>query len=266
MAEYGLRPNGTPKGPGWLGPLPHVGGGVSTELSIGVNLDGKEQLIPALVPTLTQDEINHLLGGGSPTEAIVNKAVAHAQPLLAAGKSPFKEPSAAGALNMAGDSGVGVGAGTGTLDFFNTPQGGNVLALALGMGSKLFNQKGSNADVLSNLVMQYAGAQQQAQQLKSALSGLGTLASTNAIAQTAPVSSAAASSGTTPAAPASGGNTTAAAPVLPTANSQMATPAAGSTTPVTPQQGLGSHEFTLGVLGGLLGGQTNSPFNFHPKY
>lgn len=156
--------------------------------------------------------------------------------------------------------------GAGTLDFFNTPQGGNVLALALGMGSKMFNQKGNNADVLSNLVMQYAGAQQSAQQLRSALGGLGTLASSRALGQ------AGAAAGTTTAPqinPLTSGEVDQApvsANVLPTAAGNMATPASSMLPTAGAQPGLGSQEYTLGVLSGLLGGQANSPFNYRPRF
>lgn len=79
------------KGLGYLGTLKRPGGGVSTEISIGVNIDGKETEIPSLVPTLTKQEINYLLGGGKPTKDIVSKAVAHARTRMASGKSPFAQ-------------------------------------------------------------------------------------------------------------------------------------------------------------------------------
>lgn len=50
------------KGLGYFGKLKRPDGNVSTELSIGVNIDGKEIEIPSLVPTLTQEEIDYLLG------------------------------------------------------------------------------------------------------------------------------------------------------------------------------------------------------------
>ena len=89
--QYGLRADGTIKGPGFLGALKRPDGKVSTELSIGVNIGGKEVEIPVLVPTLTEDEINYLLKGGRPTKEIVNKAVAHARKRIEEGKSPFLE-------------------------------------------------------------------------------------------------------------------------------------------------------------------------------
>jgi hypothetical protein len=89
--NYGLRPDGTPKGSGWLGELKRPDGGVSSELSIGVGIDGKHYLIPTLVPTLEQSEIDYLLKGGRPTDSIMNKAIEHAIERIKAGQSPFKD-------------------------------------------------------------------------------------------------------------------------------------------------------------------------------
>ncbi len=86
---YGTRPDGTFKGPGFLGELKRPDGGISTELSIGVNIDGKEIDIPLLVPTLTKEEIEHLLEGKELTDAIVDKAVKHAVKRRKEGRSPF---------------------------------------------------------------------------------------------------------------------------------------------------------------------------------
>ena len=55
------------------------------------NFDGKETLIPALVPTLTNKEIKDLMAGGEMTDEIVNKAVEHAKKRIEEGLSPFKE-------------------------------------------------------------------------------------------------------------------------------------------------------------------------------
>ena len=89
--DYGLRSDGTPKGSGFLGELKRPDGKVSTELSIGVNIDGKETEIPSLVPTLTKQEINYLLEGNKPTSLIVQKAINHAKSRIAEGKSVFAE-------------------------------------------------------------------------------------------------------------------------------------------------------------------------------
>lgn len=86
------RPDGTLKGPGWLGSLRMKDGTTATELSVGVNMDGTEVLIPALVPTLNLDQVNYLLSGHKPSSGIIDKAVAHAREQMAQGKSPFVQP------------------------------------------------------------------------------------------------------------------------------------------------------------------------------
>lgn len=87
-----MREDGTEKGLGFLGPLTRPDGGISTELSIGVQINGKETLIPSIVPTLTEAEIEELLSKeGIPSDAIVQKAVDHATSRLKEGRSPFLE-------------------------------------------------------------------------------------------------------------------------------------------------------------------------------
>src|SRR3990167_6606954 len=88
-SKYGRRLDGTSKGEGYFGPLKRPDGGISTELSIGVDFDGQETEIPLLIPTLTQPEIDLLLSGEKPTSEIVDKAVSHARMRLKQGKSPF---------------------------------------------------------------------------------------------------------------------------------------------------------------------------------
>ena len=91
--NYGLRPDGTPKGNGFFGPLMRPDGAVSTEISIGVDFDGRETQIPSLVPTLTPAERDYLLAGNDPTPTIVQKAVDHARQRMAKGLSPFATDS-----------------------------------------------------------------------------------------------------------------------------------------------------------------------------
>lgn len=86
---YGQRPDGSNKGPGFMGELPNKMGGISTELSIGVEFDGQETEIPTLVPTLSKEEVDYMLAGFEPTEEIIDKAVEHARQRIDAGKSPF---------------------------------------------------------------------------------------------------------------------------------------------------------------------------------
>jgi hypothetical protein len=64
-------------------------GRVATEISVGVDIGGKETLIPTLVPGLTQSEINHLLSGLKPNQDIMTKAIDHAIRRKALGLSPF---------------------------------------------------------------------------------------------------------------------------------------------------------------------------------
>jgi len=87
--DYGLRADRTKKGMGFLGEIKRPDGGVSTELSIGVNIDGKEIQIPTLIPTLDKNEIDYLIKGNKPTREIVGKAIKHAQGRISQGESPF---------------------------------------------------------------------------------------------------------------------------------------------------------------------------------
>lgn len=86
---YGARSDGTQKAAGYFGELQRPDGNISTELSVGVEIQGKETEIPLLVPGLTRKQIDHLLNGGEATDAIMDKAVAHARQRIKAGKSPF---------------------------------------------------------------------------------------------------------------------------------------------------------------------------------
>ncbi|TFH47914.1 MAG: hypothetical protein E4H01_07340 [Lysobacterales bacterium] len=100
MAEtdFGLRPDGTRKGSGYLGSLKLPNGNVATEFSIGVNLDGTERDIPTIVPTLTKEEITRLVSDIIPNnkpipKTIIDKAVAHARMRMAKGLDPFAGPN-----------------------------------------------------------------------------------------------------------------------------------------------------------------------------
>ena len=89
-----LRTDGTPKGYGWLGNLKGTGknaGHDMTEYSVGVEFDGKQYVIPSMVPTLSEDELNHILGGGEVTRPIMVKAVEHAKARMAEGKSVWAD-------------------------------------------------------------------------------------------------------------------------------------------------------------------------------
>lgn len=90
---YGKRADGTLKGDGYFGSLPAHGGMYSSEISVGVEIDGKEVEIPTMVPTLTRKELDLLLSGERPTDRIVDKAVEYARKRIKAGKSPFASPN-----------------------------------------------------------------------------------------------------------------------------------------------------------------------------
>jgi len=100
MNQIDLRPDGTPKGNGWLGVLPvtYPDGktGVATEYSVGVKIGGKDVIIPTLIPTLTPEEQKLMLESvipqkGKVPQAILMKAVEFAAERLRQGLSPFKE-------------------------------------------------------------------------------------------------------------------------------------------------------------------------------
>lgn len=93
QTNYGTREDGTPKGAGYFGEVKRQDGkGLSTELSIGVTLNGKETLIPSMVPTLTPEEVHSIVNDGPITDAIAQKAIAHAKKRLAEGKSVWAQP------------------------------------------------------------------------------------------------------------------------------------------------------------------------------
>lgn len=76
------------KGQGYFGPL--LGNnGISTELSFDFEYGGKKIHAPLLVPSLSRQEIDHLLSGGAPNQGIYSKASQYALDRLLNGKSPF---------------------------------------------------------------------------------------------------------------------------------------------------------------------------------
>lgn len=103
--KYGKRNDGTWKGSGYLGELPIKGGGVATEYSVGVNIDGKETEIPTLVPTLTKDEVSLMTddiipNGKEIPQSILNKAVEFARSRMANGESVWANSGAPKAPEM----------------------------------------------------------------------------------------------------------------------------------------------------------------------
>lgn len=90
LKNYGTRPNGTLKGLGYFGEIYMTTGEYDFCTEISIEVDGI--LCPALVPTLTDDEIKHLLAGGSPFEGdIQRKAAAYAAQRIAQNLNPFAD-------------------------------------------------------------------------------------------------------------------------------------------------------------------------------
>lgn len=91
IPNYGLRNDGTHKQNGYFGALDMMDGSGSkaTEISIDLDMDGQRVHMPTIVPTLTREELNHLLSGGKPTDDIVSKAAKHAMDRIKKGLSPF---------------------------------------------------------------------------------------------------------------------------------------------------------------------------------
>jgi len=93
--NFGMRPDGSAKGHGFLGVLGGRGknkGQAMTEFSVGVEIDGQQMDIPTLVPTLTPNEINMVLNGKL-SESIVQKAAEHARLRMAQGQGVFADPN-----------------------------------------------------------------------------------------------------------------------------------------------------------------------------
>lgn len=102
--DFGTRQDGSKKGVGWLGVLPLTGGGVATEYSVGVNINGKEMDIPTLVPTLTKEEVTLMTSDIIPNnkkvpDSIMDKAIAFANERVANKKSPFYESTVVSAVS-----------------------------------------------------------------------------------------------------------------------------------------------------------------------
>ena len=71
-----IRPDGSKKGKGFFGALKNKAGEDMTEYSIGVEWDGKEHLIPTLVPGLGIAEKNYLMeNNGFGTDDIANEKI-----------------------------------------------------------------------------------------------------------------------------------------------------------------------------------------------
>ena len=97
FAPLGLRQDGTPKGVGYMGPLRNKATGeLMTEMSVGVEIDGQEMLIPSIVPTLDRADLEYMMAEFDPRadqipERIMKKAVDHAMQRLREGQSVWAD-------------------------------------------------------------------------------------------------------------------------------------------------------------------------------
>jgi len=102
-SQWDKRVDGSDKGDGWLGVRKRPDGGVSSEISAGITINGKETEVPLMVPGLSKDELRYLMTNDpnlernpdffkKMPEGVWEKAEAHAKKRIAAGKSPFRGP------------------------------------------------------------------------------------------------------------------------------------------------------------------------------
>lgn len=96
-SQWDKRADGSDKGMGWLGLRQRPDGGVSSEVSVDVGSGD----IPAMVPGLTQEEMQFLMTTppdqmrGHWPQTILRKAADWANMRRAAGQSPFRGPDEA---------------------------------------------------------------------------------------------------------------------------------------------------------------------------
>ena len=92
LSPFGIRHSGEGvKGKGFFGPLPALQDGYSLLPSFATEVsteDGSGEY-PLMVPTLSADELDLLLRGGEPTDAIYDKAYEHSRLRKEKGLSPF---------------------------------------------------------------------------------------------------------------------------------------------------------------------------------
>lgn len=97
IASYKKREDGTPAGPGYFGEIMALGREEQTAIELPIEADVwtedglRRMLIPLIVPTLTLEELAHLVDAdvAIPTEPILQKAVNHAAKRIAQGRSVF---------------------------------------------------------------------------------------------------------------------------------------------------------------------------------
>jgi hypothetical protein len=93
-----IRPDGTMKDVGFLGPQRSPTGALVTEYSIGVPIMGKEMDIPTIIPGMSKEEIAYVLqradknlpiGRDPMGDSIAQRAIQHAEQRAMKGMNPF---------------------------------------------------------------------------------------------------------------------------------------------------------------------------------
>ena len=87
------RPDGSLKGPGFLGVYKNPKGQNVTEYSVGIEIDGKEMDVPSLVPGLSPEQISSIVNTGQIPESAMNVIEDHARSRISEGKSVFADDS-----------------------------------------------------------------------------------------------------------------------------------------------------------------------------
>ncbi|MDR1314854.1 MAG: hypothetical protein LBQ12_14490 [Deltaproteobacteria bacterium] len=91
-AGYGFRPDGTPKGLGYFGPMLAPDGNHVTEISVSTTFDGEDVLFPLVVPTLTDQQVKRLVNGDYTDHDTYRRAWDHAMSRRRQGRSVWAEP------------------------------------------------------------------------------------------------------------------------------------------------------------------------------
>lgn len=157
-STFGKRPDGTDKGKGFLGVLQRPDGGVMTEYSVGVTINGKQMDVPTLVPTLTKAEVKTLLNakdGERIPDTIVKKAADFARQRIADGKPVFAQDGEQTDIVMPATGG-GDRFGT-VMGFVFNKEGSKAVVDSNGYLAKFGINKGANPDVdVANLTKEQA--------------------------------------------------------------------------------------------------------------
>ena len=87
---YGVRPDGSEKGQGWLGPLQMSDGQVMTEQTAESDFNGRRYMYPLITPNQGFRNLSELSQGIPPSNDTHNKAWEHALNMMRSGRSPYK--------------------------------------------------------------------------------------------------------------------------------------------------------------------------------